>query len=432
MGLDPPQMESLHAAVVDAFDADGLARLVRFRLGQRIEGLVNTQAGTKKVAFDLIEYVERMGSTQEFVRGMYDLCPDNPLVRAFCEANARYVFEPRPTTKDLAQAVGAGLTALAGRLDETRGAIRAILAGEARGHLADLGSQFTRLRRYKVLHGCLHNLQFKYARLIASELRILPENPDEAENLRIYLAEMADELAHCRPESAGLPGATAEALWLNVAGESVRLLRQGVDTGKPAVSAAGLTMLEGLLRVQPTRINELLTSVLEGLRFDHLVAVFDRIRKEAADDHASGIALVKATTALGNLAPRLNRALSDHKDWQLVDNNLRQIDTDLKLGCDPALSAFLWQQVEQVLRALLEQERGAAWTDELRNLAEGLSQAFKGTAADAVKSAFNRLEARVSWFFYQADGELKDLASGLDLVGTKLDQILEGIGDDRA
>jgi Effector-associated domain 1 len=432
MGLDPPQIESLHAAVVNAFNAGELAQLARFKLGKPLEMLVSIKAGTKQVAFDLIECVERQGWTEEFIRGVYDLRPDNPLVRAFCEANARYVFEPRPTTRDLAQAIGAGLTALAGRLDETRGAIRAILAGEARGHLADLGTQFTRLRRYKVLHGCLHNLQFKYARLIASELRILPENPDEAENLRILLAEMADELALCRPESAGLPSATAETLWLNVACESVRRLRQGVDARDPAVSTAGLQMLEGLLRVQPTRINELLTSVLESLRFDHLVAAFDRIHKEAAHDHTSGTALAKATTALGNLAPRLNRVLSDHKDWQLVDNTLQQIDTDLKLGGDPAVSAFLWQEADRVLQSLLNQERGVSWSEELRTLAAVLTGAFMGAASDAVKKAFRPLKARASWFFYLADKGLNDLALDLDSVGVKLGQILEGIGDEHA
>jgi hypothetical protein len=216
-----------------------------------------------------------------------------------------------------------------------------------------------------------------------------------------------------------------------VADESVRRLRQGVDAGQPAVSGAGLQMLEGLLRVQPTRINELLTGVLEGLRFEHLVAAFIRMRDEVVDDQAWSTALGSATTALGNLAPRLNRVLSDHKDWQLVDNTLQQIDTDLKLGVDPALSSFLWQEADRVLQALLDQGRGAVWSEELRALATALSAAFSGAAGDAVKSAFRRLKARATWFFYQADKDLKDLASDLDSVGVKLGLILEGIGDEQ-
>ena len=321
--------------------------------------MVSTNAGLEQVVFRLIEYIEQRGWGEEFIRGVYEENNGNRLVLQFCETHARFVFEPRPTTRDLARAVGAGLSAVAGRLDETRDAIRAVLAGEARGHLSDLGTQFTRLRRYKVLHDCLHSLQFKYARLIASGLRMLPENPDEAENLQILFAEMGDELTSCRPETEGLPSATAEAMWLNVADESVRRLRQGVDAGQLAVSGTGLQMLEGLLRVQPTRINELLTGVLEGLRFEHLVAAFIRMRDEVVDDQAWSTALGSATTALGNLAPRLNRVLSDHKDWQLVDNTLQQIDTDLKLGVDPALSSFLWQEADRVLQALLDQGRGA-------------------------------------------------------------------------
>jgi hypothetical protein len=429
--LTREEFERLQAAIVDAYDLDALAQMTRIKLGRRLEVMVNTNAGLEEVVFQLITYVEKRGWGEELIRGVYEDRSGNRLVKEFCDASAPFVFEPRPTTQDLARAVGAGLREVASRLDDTRDKIQAILAGDARGHLAELGIQFTRLRRYKVLHDCLHNLQFKYARLIASGLRMLPEAPEEADNLRILFAEMGDELKACRPELANLPSAAAETLWLNVADQSVRRLSDGLDGNDPAKAKSGLQLLEGLLRVQPTRINELLTGVLEGLRFEELVAAFAKMRDVVADDRTWSMALSSATTALGNLTPRLNRVLSDHKDWQLVDNTLRQIDTDLKLGADSALSTVLWQEAERVLQVLLDQDRGAAWSDELRGLADALTRAFAGTADGAVKSAFNRLMARTTWFFYQADKDLKDLASDLDSVGSKLGQILEGISDEQ-
>ena len=68
MDLDPPQIESLHAAVVGEFDAGGLAQLARFKLGKPLDTLVNTQASTKQVAFDLIEYYSEQNVLGAFVK----------------------------------------------------------------------------------------------------------------------------------------------------------------------------------------------------------------------------------------------------------------------------------------------------------------------------------------------------------------------------
>lgn len=425
--LNRIQFQELCDAVVDAYELDSLAQMTRTKLGRRLDVLIDVNAGLGQVVFQLVEYAENAGWEEELVRGVYEERSGNPLVKAFCESHARYVFDPRPTTKDFAGQVMAGLNEVAGRLHGARDAIRTILAGDAQERLTELGDRFSRLRRYKVLHDCLHNLQFKYARLIGSGLKILSGAPEEADNLRILYAEMSDELNSCRPELAGLPSATAETLWLNVADESVLRLVRGLDANDATKSKSGIQLLEGLLRVQPTRINELLTGVLEGLRFEDFVAAFRRMRDEVAADAAWSTALSSATTALGSLAPRLNRVLSDHKDWQLVDVTLRQIDTDLKLGSDASLAEVLWREAERVLRALLDQDREAKWSDELRALADGLGLAFAGAAAGGVKTAFNRLTARTTWFFYQADKSLKELASDLDSVGSKLAVILKGV-----
>src|SRR5262249_27924290 len=98
------------------------------------------------------------------------------------------------------------------------------------------------------------------------------ESPEEADNLVILFGEMADELAETRPEAQDLESRAAENVWLNVAEESVRRMRAAVagPAKDPKAAAAGYGMLEGILRVQPTRINELLTGVLERLGLDRL------------------------------------------------------------------------------------------------------------------------------------------------------------------
>src|SRR4051794_15939766 len=112
----PAQQQALQAAVVEAFDADGLAQLTRYRLGQRLEVLVNTNQGLGAVVFALIQFVESRGWTEEFVRGVYEERKENPAVLQFCQAHAPFVFTPRTPTNDLARSVGTGLAAVAGRL----------------------------------------------------------------------------------------------------------------------------------------------------------------------------------------------------------------------------------------------------------------------------------------------------------------------------
>jgi hypothetical protein len=426
--LTGAQFEALQAAIVAAFSAAELAQVVRFKLGRRLDALVNINNGADQVVFELIGCVERQGWTEEFIRGVYEARRDNAGIKEYCEGHARFVFTPPASTSDLTRLVGAGLESVANRLDDSRPAIRAIITQEAKSHLLELAAQFVRVRKYKVLHDCLHNLQFKYLRLINSGLKLFRESPDELDNIRIVFAEMADELEKTRPEINGLPSATAESLWMNVADEAVRRLRAGVDANNSNVANAGYQLLEGLLRVQPTRINELLIGVLEDLGLNHLLTALTNVR-DRLNAPALTEPLTVAINAVGNLSPRLNRVTYDHKDWQLVDNTLLQIDTDLKIGYSVEQSAFLWQEADRILQPLLEQDRTAPWARELSQLAWEFKQALEGANAEGVKTTFRRLRPRAMWYFFQADTELKKLSAVLIKIGDQLDQILKGAGD---
>jgi hypothetical protein len=168
----------------------------------------------------------------------------------------------------------------------------------------------------------------------------------------------------------------------------------------------------------------LLTGVLERLGIDHLRVLLVQLGGRLGNDGA----LTRAATALGSLVPRLNRILSDHKEWQLVDNTLLQIETELKLGSPLEQCAFLWSEADKILQSILDRERGAGWSEELRQLGSDLGRAFATAEADRVKASFRRLRPRAMWFFFQADKELKELASELDKVGDRLGEILQEIG----
>jgi hypothetical protein len=424
--FSPHQLEQLHAAVLGAFDQAELEQLCRFKLGQTLNVIVNTARPFTAVVFDLLDLVERRGWTEEFVRGVYEARRDNPAVVQFCQAHATLVFTPRKATNELAQTVSRELAAVASGLASDGRAIRDVLFGQAHQNLADLVRQFTWLRQYKILHDCLHSLQFKYARLIATFLKSFVENPEDADNLVILFAEMADELAKTRPEAQGLESRDAENVWLNAGEESVRRMRAAVGVRDPQAAAAGCTLLEGLLRVQPTRINELLTGILGRLDLDRLRSLLVDLDPRPAGDHST---LADATAALGSLTPRVRVILAEHRQWQLVDNGLVQIDTELRLGSPLEQCAFLWTEVDKLLQPILDQDPGATWSEELRQLASDLHQAFRTANVDSVKTAFRRLRPRAMWFFFQADAALKKLSTELDQLGGRLKDIFRE-GDD--
>jgi hypothetical protein len=217
-------------------------------------------------------------------------------------------------------------------------------------------------------------------------------------------------------------------MWLNRAREAHRNLTDGMNKRDAPLADQGYKHLEGLLRVQPSRINELLAKVLEGLPFEQLRDSFVQLQEELlGDDWEQTIAAILG--ALGNLIPRVLVALGDHKDWQLIDNAQRQIEVEIKLDYPAEGLLFQWQEAEKALHPLLEREREAPWTKELRQLGAEFAGVLQHPHPDQLKTIFSRLRQKTMWYFYQQDRQLKELSAELTRVGTQLEIILKGIGN---
>lgn len=423
------QQQALQAAVLEAFNSEDLAALCRIHLGQRLEVLVNVNRGLGAVVSSLIEVVESHGWTEEFVRSAHQERPQNTEIQRFCAEHATFVFTPRAPNYELTRNVSSGLAAVAGRLADDRSTIREILVGQAHQNLADLGIQFTRLRQYKALHDCLHNLQFKYARLIANGLEKFIEHPEEVDTLVILFEEMADELNQARLQAQSVETRGMEELWLNMGETAIRRMRSAVVSRAPDQKAAadGYGLLERILVAQPTRINELLTTVLESLALNRLRNLLVDFQNRIDSERS---ALEGATTALGNLTPRLNRILAVHREWQMVDNMLRLIENDFKTGAPLELCALLWSEIDNVFQPILDRDRDAAWSAELRQLRDGVDVALGTAEVKVAKAAFARLRPRAMWYFFKVDKELKELSDELDKLGKQLGVVLKECRND--
>jgi hypothetical protein len=75
----------------DAFDKRGIAELVRRKLGDRLDKLVDPDQPTPNIVFDLLTWIDKriqadsMAMLEVFLQGAIEMKPKNAALRAFCE-----------------------------------------------------------------------------------------------------------------------------------------------------------------------------------------------------------------------------------------------------------------------------------------------------------------------------------------------------------
>src|SRR5437764_12834697 len=82
MALNGQQLEMLMRAILSGFNASDLEQLVRFELNERLDSLVATNNAFMNVVFNLIEWAENRGRTEELIRALQRARPNNAEIRA--------------------------------------------------------------------------------------------------------------------------------------------------------------------------------------------------------------------------------------------------------------------------------------------------------------------------------------------------------------
>ena len=162
--LTPVQWQALHDGLVDAFDRDGLAELVRFNLPYRLDVLVNAQKALEAVVFDLMEALDQRGELESLLRGAVKARPKNEPLIALCRTVAPQVFTP-VDTRGLITQVTAGLEALT---DLSAAPEVWAKVGESQAIFRVVMVQTGILAAYKSLHDGLHNLQMRLGAIEAA------------------------------------------------------------------------------------------------------------------------------------------------------------------------------------------------------------------------------------------------------------------------
>lgn len=304
--MDPftaPQLDELCRAIADAFDRDGLGRMLTFKLGVRLDRIVDEAGTLDEVVGRLVARAAGERWTAALVYAVVLVRPDNLLVKAFCARWAAWAYTPPPAAELVARVQAALKLVVRG---EHRDAVRDVLSDRAID-FREIGRRLTDLNKYKRLHDRLHYLQKMFDDLLAAA----PLAAAPAEELQLHAHRLREAAATAASDARGLPTLTLEQAWITQLNQSAACF-----AAVPPRVAQGETLLRRALS-EGARINAALTAEVRELRLGRLIDALARAGGRLADEPAQ--VLTAARDALAAIRPRLDGLIEEHFEWQVLD-----------------------------------------------------------------------------------------------------------------
>jgi hypothetical protein len=317
-----------------------------------------------------------------------------------------------------------GLNALAELMQtpEVRTAVVTFRAG-----FRAASEQIHRLAAYKQLHDLLHNLQFQCYGPLLAEVERAAGTELATDVLSGYEFTLQGILRDLK-EVAGQTSLTAtEKLWIQDVTKAHQALTGAVDDSDAALLKSAVRILKRVVEQQPTRINERLNEAAQNLRLPDLVDAMKQVSEHVTrlNLEAEKVEMFQAgVQALASLDERLTALVADHSQWQLLDLQLRRIESNLAQDLDELLTS--WIDVKGLSESLCYGR-----TDEcialLCKQGTGLESAIAEGNSVQIKKVFKRYSRQASMCFYQVDVSLKRLCEDLRQVGDPLASVLRVI-----
>jgi hypothetical protein len=387
--LSGEQARQLRDALCDAFTPKTLEEMVRFRLGERLDDLVEP-AALQQRAFQLVEVYDRRGTVAGPIRAAYETMPDNPLVRGYCEAHAPWAFTPAPPPDQIVDGAATGVRRLGELLEAVPESRLPGLARSLRGDFGDALRTINTIAAYKALHACLHNVQFRLYREIKRAVESFATNDEAREQLEAYMIDLRAEVDRARPQAEKLEG---EIHWVRILHEvAVDLSGLGAPGRPPAgaVARRAILRLNGVLVIEPSRVNGVLTAAARTLP---LLKLIEALR--ALSDTTTAAAIPAAVrplldgfrSGLGDLEefrPLFLAVVEGHIHWQGIDNLLRVAEAELARAVESL--AGLWPYIREDTLALTNVHATTDWAKDLTRLIAEVDAAENNPAR--IRSAF--------------------------------------------
>lgn len=313
--------------------------------------------------------------------------------------------------------------AVLGELVQEAAVRRAVVAFSI--HFAEARQQIEVLSSYKDLHDLLHRLQHDCYEPMEEEAERFPDDEEGRENLLIHeqsLEEALEELGELgrRGEFVGdEPG----RIWKDLEAVSEGL-RASLDASDTAELRSALRQLDRVLARWPPRINVRLNDAARALNLPQLAASMETVcgrlrelnlRPEQVAQFEEGV------VALSRLARTLTNLVGDHDQWQLIEQDLRQIGGDLARSLEELESAWpsLKRQMEPLYLGIAER-----WALALKTESEKLENTLAAQDPTRVRLCFRSYRRQAERRFFRVDDALKRQCHELRQAGEPLAAVL--------
>ncbi len=429
--LTPDQFEQLQGLLTEAFDKRDIAELVRTKLGNRLDNLVNPDQRTPDIVFELLTWIDKrdLHTLEVLLQGAIAVKPGDGTLRAFCERvvpGALKPFDSQASVKNLTS----GLDVLINLKDEP--AVRETV-GQVRAELEDSNEQIDTLKKYKELHDCLHELEVRLSAI--ADVIARAREAAARRSLGIYARDLRWLAERARAAIPNLPSRQSEEIWvpdLDACAGDIERARVSTESAHDPLSDVPIKLRR--LLTEANRINSVLAQLAGQLKLDSFSETMDTIAKRMrADTRPDDVALVQLMTgsaAVNVLRSRITQLVHEHYEWQFLSTQLAA--ADVSPDHQPDKKIVRWSLFKTKLVALCDFAPQEESSQELRTLMDrwvaeaSATQPSEAQIAEA-EDAFAEFSHTCKLHFFEVDKRLKELCSKMTEVAMPLTALLNVI-----
>jgi hypothetical protein len=293
----------------------------------------------------------------------------------------------------------------------------------------EVGEQIHTLADHKELHDWLHEIQVRcYNPALVAQL-LLPAAADVAWPwLRGYLADLMTFQERIQQVAARRPSFTGtQVRWTGKLEEARLHLADACDRRSEADLKLSLGLLGEVIRREPPRISIRLNTLARDLRLGSLAEAMQSICKNltAAKMEPAKVKPFQDRAAdLEGRYQRLQKLVGEHELWQMIDDCLRMVETDLKKDDLTGLRKS-WPDLQEWTGPLFT-EGASVDVKRFKEDADRLDATLKANNPAEALEAFRTYRSRTIQLFYEVDKALKAECEALRQVGLSLTALRGG------
>jgi len=415
--------------VTAAFERDEFRYLLRVKMNLRLDVITKDDDPMQMVVFRVFEKFEREGVVVVFLRAVLGARPNRGDLRTAIGRCCPPALEPAADAKVAADKAATGVDLLKDQLNNP--AVRKVVVPH-RQELVELMEDIGVLANYKRLHDYLQTINFTHYPQLVDEIKRLRQDPLAATNLEEHvdllndIRSKAGEAANALPDTAAVR--EEQLLWVNKLQDFIEELRQAVAALDDRRGAQAIRSINRLVRPQPSRLNTLLSLTAKKLPLEGLVQTIGEVVKTVATGEASSVEMREGLQSLQNMLPQLKGRVTEHEQWQEIENEFLTTDEFIEQGTPDSVAEFndMWPDAKVKIAALAGTDPGAAWANRSKSLADLIDKAL-GVDNSSVRTNFRIFRHTVLFHFFQVDRALRAQCEAVLAIRQPLQSLLSQV-----